>query len=298
MGTAAGILIEGGINMSEMLEKIERLASVESITDPALIREIINRFLDLRYFDLAKENSVESFVPWNLTKGFTLDENKVSECTIREVLGFIYLESFNDWFDVPEPDRKIFDNSIPNTAHDCYMVSKLLCLKRRKNVYVDLFMKIDFRAFVKYLMRSLDETWGEKGKKSTIEARKVEIGNMYFMFCKYIWENDSVDLKNCDEKKTRQGFTIGDVLKKADSTGERGWMCGLVPLSKYAVSISEAYLTANRVFIDCIVKNLIAMNFGQLLELFGKFKTTWTARDRIVLDTAHPLSNSFCINLV
>jgi hypothetical protein len=260
--------------MSEMLEKIERLASAGSITDPVLIEEITNKFLDIRYSEIAGLKSFESFVPWDISKGLRLNERSVSDCTIREILALIDMESFEDWYEIPKKDNDIFTGYFPNTACDCFMFVRLLCDKRKKNAYINRFFKIDYREFLKYLMDSFIKTSGKAVYEDSVRRRRAQVGSAYYQAVDLVFKAGRPDNDYHTPEKTDSGFTIGDVLDIANRQGTSMWMCGAKPLTDYAESVRKAYMTVNSLFMDCIKKNLINMSREQNRELLDKCRTS------------------------
>ncbi len=256
--------------MSDMLEKIESLASAKSITDPVMIDEITNSFLDIRYSEIAGQKGFETFVSWDISKGLHLNERSVSDCTIREILTLISMESFEDWFEIPEKDNEIFTGYFPNTASDCFMFVRLLCDKRKKNAYINRLFKIGYREFLKYLVDSFVKTGGNAVCEDAVRRRKAQAGSAYYQAMEMVLEERKSGNDPCADDKNGAGVTLGEVLDIAVRQGTAVWMCGTIPLIDHAESVRKAYLTANSLFMDCIKMNLINMSREQARELLYK----------------------------
>ncbi|MBR3278801.1 MAG: hypothetical protein IKG01_07915 [Lachnospiraceae bacterium] len=254
--------------MSEMLEKIERLASAKSITDPVLIGEITDRFLNIRYLDLSEQKDYETFVPFDISRGFDLSEWKVSECTLREILTFIAMEENSEWYDIPAEDRDYFTGYFPKSACDCFMLTKLLCDKRKKNAYVNSFMSIDFRAFMKYVTDKIIKS-GVISDGDIYGKREAQAASIYFRTVEYIFTARRNGSRS-HEFAADSGFLLGEVLKTASDKGMAGWLCGTMPLRGFADSVRKAYLITDSLFMDCIEKNLITMSGEEKKALLAK----------------------------
>ena len=257
--------------MSEMLEKIERLASAKSITDPGLIDEITKRFLNIRYSELGRQKGFETFVPWDLAKGLYLNERSVTECTIGEILTLINMELFDDWYEPPKKDNQFFAGYFPNTACDCFMFVRLLCDKYKKNVYANLFMNIDYMAFMRYLLDSFIKTSGNADNEAAVGRRRSQIGSAYYQAADLIFAARKAG--NDPHEKNDSGFTVGEVLNTVNKQGTAMWMCGTKPLIEHAESVRMDYLIANSLFMDCIKPNLISMDREQERELICKCRS-------------------------
>ena len=275
--------------MSEMLEKIEELASSKSITDPVLIDDITKRFLGRRYSELAGQKDFETFVPWDIAKGLCLDERLVSECTISEILALIDMELTDDWFDPPKKDNEIFTGYFPNTASDCFIFARLLCDKRKKNAYVNQFMKIDYRAFLKYLIDHFVKNEGNAAGEAAVRKRKALIGNAYYQAMDIVFAARKSGNDLCTDGKDGSGFTVGEVLNIANKQGTAMWMCGTRPLIDYAESVRKAYLIVDSLFIDCIKRNLINMSREETRELLHKCRCAGTRSGLNIGRTVDPL---------
>ena len=271
--------------MSEILDKIESLASGKKIFDQELIGIILDTFLDLRFSEIAKNERFESFMPEDLANGLHLEKQAVSGCTVRELLVLIGMESDEEWFDIPDKDREYFDKErfsapdkdkeffradFPNSACHCLMLAGMLSNKGKKNTTLARLMDIDYEAFLIYLgnipvkagLKSFDDPDMVSRRSELVK----EYCHMIYLVYEYLFKDTGMSFEQVR-------FTLGDVINTAYKQGSAMWLCGIQPLTEHAKSVRRAYLIANNLFAEIMNGYLISMDRQQSDALLQKCKT-------------------------
>ncbi|MCR4788778.1 MAG: hypothetical protein K5888_09330 [Lachnospiraceae bacterium] len=253
--------------MSKQLEAIENIASSERIRDLKLTDYIVKDLLDLPFGKLQGSGAYNLLVK-DLSKGFDLDADKVSELKIRDVLLLIGYEPAFDYFAVPDGESWFYEfNSDLRfySAWNCMLLAGCLNYGQRVVSEARQFMTVDYFTYMGYLREKiLDPSDGRYGRPDKEKRARKVCGGIYKDTTKFVFSNnDSLD--------PVKGMTVGDVIETLWSKGTAGWYCGFMPIETFMDRTIQAHRLINLLFMDCTRMSLIMADRNDLISLLDSF---------------------------
>ncbi|MCR5280059.1 MAG: hypothetical protein K6E19_11515 [Lachnospiraceae bacterium] len=254
--------------MSAALEALEKAAKKTSITDSEEIRSIINNLLGMDYRNLAYKIKPHSYITNDIGNGFGISSSKVANCSVRELLMLMGCEPGVPWFEIAGEDnchfRKKMGKDYCSAGHS-FTFAIVLLNARKQNKTVDRFMKIDYRAFMDFLLGIVSKSFEETnhaainrfhmtpGKLSEIESHTK----------RYMRDHGRSDLYE-------KPLTLGDLIETACLKGTNSWLFGYEYLDDYLKKIVDSHFVMNGLFMYCIREVMISGGLLDIKELLDK----------------------------
>jgi hypothetical protein len=252
--------------VSQELEMIEKMASVRSYTDAEIIDSILNKFLDMDYPKLIMNNNIHCYLAKDIAKGFALNNDMVSCCTIKEILTLIGYEPSAPWYKIPKEDAVVLsgtDDRSLFSAGNCFLLCRILNDSNMNNLVVKQLMHIDYGEFIKLLSgKYIINKDNASAADFRVMKKKMRLEGIRHQTIKIL----------CDRYPVlrEDRITVGDVIKGAYMMGTSSWICGTEPLLVFAERVRTGDKLMNWFFMDCIRLNMIRSDRGQFKELLNK----------------------------
>lgn len=246
-----GLLQKEGEYMSNILDEMEKTASVERIEDHEKIGQILDRFLDMSLEEFVGNDERFTYLGRDISQGFDLDQEKVEKLSLRDILILIGYEPGFPWFELPEDDTWFYDNEPTRkffSAGHCFFLARVIRDSASSNPVLKQFMHMDYWKFIKYLSdRMVEMTDDHNGNQREICRKGMKLNRLYSITDKFTREYSSVE-----------GYiSMGDVINTACCVGLRCWICGTEPLNIFMKKTQSAYNTMRILFMDCMRMSLI-----------------------------------------
>ncbi len=237
--------------MSKILDEMEKTASAERIEDLERIEQILDRFLDMSLEELVGDDKRFTFLGRDIAQGIILEQKKVEELSLRDVLTLIGYEPGFPWFELPEEDTWFYDNEPSRkffSAGHCFFLARIIKDRASYDSVLKQFMYMDYWKFIKYLSDRMVEKTGEQTGNSRVICQKgMKLNRLYRITDRFTREYSSVE----------GDISVGDVINTACSIGLRCWICGTEPLNIFMEKTQSAYNTMRILFMDCMRMSLI-----------------------------------------
>ena len=239
--------------MSRTLDEMERIASETRISDPDWIKEIVNGFLNMTYRELSGQEYRFGYVAKDIAKGFSLDEDKVRDLKLRDILTVIGYEPAAPWFEIPEDDiwfRERYGSRRFFSAGNCFSLSQIILQRKKEVPLLGRFLKMDYWQFMKYLydrmviLSGSGNGYPDRGRFAGMQFNRVMQDTEDF-----VYEYGSVD--------RGKKMTTEDVLTTACNLGRHSWICGTEPLDSFRDKVFSSYRITLLFFMNSIRMVLI-----------------------------------------
>ena len=258
--------------MSKALDLIEEAADTQSfITDPDIIRDVMDQFLNMTFLEFVGGKEGFTFITDDIVRGFDLDEEKLRDIKIADLLILIGYEPGIEYFAIPEEEHWFHDhNPDPKfySAAHCMYLGSLIADRRKKHPVLESLWRIDFEAFIKYLRDvAAHSDYSFKHKREMdwdLSAMNACVFNFVEEHCKRADDKDLI------------AVSLGTVMNNLFNVGSRPWRCECLHLGNFIWRTVNAYKLMRNIFMTGIRMNLVnsgRSDLWRLVKLYGKSET-------------------------
>ena len=219
----------------------------------------------------SKPSPYYGYLTKDIAQGFVLDSEKLTECSIGELLTLIGCEPGVPWYEINEEEEIWFaeeklTKEFCSAGHSFAFAQALLRAKTHEPV-ISQFLRINYREFIQNLANRINASDDKTDQKySRLCCKKgMRLNRGYYLTQKFIHDY-SKKHENMDLDKT---LTVGDVITIACQKGSYAWVCGGEPLGIYVERIVRSYEVMNYMFMNAIREIAISVgreNIKDLLE--------------------------------
>ena len=244
--------------MSSVLDEMERVANLETISEPKDIENALNMFFDMSLEDLIDRIERHKWIAESLSSGFVLNKRKLLRRSIRDIFMLIGYAPAVPWFEIPEEDTWFYENKADRkflSAESCFSIARIINERKGSDPVLCQLCQIEFNSLIDYLFSITEDR--------RLDASAIRIRRFYD---EYRNRNDAGEQARYVGGQT----TIGDVISTACATGFKAWLCGCLPLNKYVEEVRLSYDIIRILFMDCIRMSLIETDRGRLKELLDQ----------------------------
>ncbi|MCR5511926.1 MAG: hypothetical protein K6F54_13415 [Lachnospiraceae bacterium] len=255
--------------MSKELERIEYMANTDVIRNVKEIHDIMRQFLNLRYLDLIRSKADVDFLVPDISRGFVLEEQKVRECSIKDILTIIGYMPGTPWYEIDENEKWFANSRLGKSfycASSCFHLTDVLNYSERFNIVVKQFMHIGLAALMWYLdvMRDSDDKsvlyYIPENHNVSISMRRTEVSVVQYLR----------DYRGNEPEVKTNDITLGYIMRLLHKRGYSAWQCGYEPLDHYVTKMKTTYHITQKLFMDCIRKSLISADRQYFLGLMDR----------------------------
>ncbi len=262
--------------MSDTLNRMEKPAFEDNITDQDRIGSILNSFLEMKSSRLmgpkSKPNPYYGYLTKDIAQGFVLDSEKLKECSIGEILTLIGCEPGVPWYEINEEEEiwlaeEKLTKEFCSADHSFAFARALLRAKTHEPV-ISRFLKINYREFIQNLANRINASDDKTDQKySRLCCKKgMRLNRGYYLTQKFIHDYSKM-YENMDLDKS---MTVGDVITIACQKGSCAWVCGREPLGIYVESIVRSYEVMNYMFMNAIREIAISVGREKIKDLLER----------------------------